>query len=244
MENKVLYVFDMDDTLINVSGLINFIFIKDGNIETKDEKIKENVVKIKGFFSTMLFKELCFENVDDLIMMVDCQTKTPFKQQHLEFIKTFSEEKLIEYGFKPSIKKYVQRVIKEKNGILFLEPFPGFYEDEKTIGSVLNLNVFNSYKLAKNKMIISGRSENLRNSIKSKFEEIGIDYPNFGLFLFKGGRVGIADFKVNTIKNSILENNWNEIHFFEDKMEWLEKAFKEITSEFPYIKFHKHFVNK
>ncbi len=78
--------------------------------------------------------------------------------------------------------------------------------------------------------------------IIQNFLDNGIDLPNFGLYLFKGGRKGISDFKVETIINTIKENNWEEIHFFEDRQDWLNKAEQEVVNFSPKIKFHKHLV--
>ena len=89
---------------------------------------------------------------------------------------------------------------------------------------------------------VNGRSEKMRQDIEKKLKELGLGVPNYGLHLFSGGNKSISDYKVKVMEDSIIANGWSEIHFFEDKEDWLEKASVEIVNKFPGIKFHKHLV--
>jgi len=58
---KVLYVFDMDDTLLATPRLSNILTIENGEIKTSDESIQGFIEKVKGFFLSVFSKEICFE---------------------------------------------------------------------------------------------------------------------------------------------------------------------------------------
>lgn len=242
MENKELYVFDMDDTLISTPRLSDVLNVENGEIKTEDENIKKYIIKIKNAFSSLFFKEICFKKSNDFILILDCRTKNSLGSEFVGYIQDLTPEQILKAGLKNSIKKELLRSIDEKNGVLVLAPFPGFYDKKETVGQNINQEVIGVYKSAKNKMIVTGRNEEMRKEIEDRLLEIGIELPNFGLHLFSGGSVGIAAYKVKVIEDSIIANGWDVIHFFEDKKDWLEKAYNEITEKFPEIKFYKHLV--
>jgi hypothetical protein len=242
MEDKTLYVFDMDDTLLETPRVSDFVDVENGEIKTSDENIKEHIKKIKGIFSSLFFKELCFEKSNDFVVILDCGTKKPFGTEQLDYIQDLTPEQLQQAGLKNSTKKDLLRAIGEEKGVLVLKPFPGFYDAKETIGTIINSDVIPIYKAAKNKMILTGRGEKMRQDIEEKLNEIGLGIPNFGLHLFPGGRYGIAEYKVKVIEDSITANGWEEVHFFEDRQDWLEKAATEVVQKFPNVKFHKHLV--
>lgn len=242
MENNTLYIFDMDDTLLKVPKLADFVDIENGQIKTTYEQIDKYIDRVKGFFLSIFSKELCFEKGSDCIIILDCRTGKPIGAKYLDFIQDLTPERLASVGIKNSTKNDLSKVIEQEDDKLVLKSFPGFYSIKETIGHEKNKDVYSAHKLAKNKMVISGRSEKLRPDIEEKFEIIGIEKPNFGLHLFPGGSKTIAEFKTNTIADSIVNNGWEEIHFFEDKKEWLDKAYNEITQKFPEINFIKHLI--
>lgn len=242
MEEKTLYVFDMDDTLLETPRVADVLKIENGEIKTEDENTKEFINKLKGIFSSLFFKEICFEKSNDFIIILDCGTKKVFGSEQLDFIQDLTPEQLQNAGFKNSTKKDLLRALGEEKGVLVLKPFPGFYEKDETIGTNINQEVLPFYKSAKNKMILTGRGEKMRANIEANLKVLGLGIPNFGLHLFPGGSKGIADYKVKVIEDSILANQWEEIHFFEDRADWLNKAAVEITEKFPNIKFHKHLI--
>lgn len=239
---KEIKIFDLDDTLVKSILLSDLLNVENGEIKTTDENIRKHIEKLKGIFSSLLFKEICFEKSGDFIVIMDCGTKKAFGSEQLDYIQDLTPEQLLKAGLKNSTKKDLLRAIGEESGVLVLKPFPGFYDVKETIGTIINPEVLPIYKSAKNKMILTGRSEKMRQDIEERLKELGLGTPNYGLHLFPGGSKGIADYKVKVIKDTIVANGWTEIHFFEDRSDWLEKAAIEIENEFPNIKFHKHLV--
>jgi hypothetical protein len=242
MEDKTLYVFDMDDTLLETPRLSDVVNVENGEIKTGNENIREYIKKLKGIFSSLFFKEICFGKSNDFIVILNCATNKPLGSEYIDSIQDLDSQKLSKAGLKNSTKKDLLRTIEEKNGVLVLKPFPGFYDAKETIGTIINPEIIPIYKSAKNKMIITGRNEKMRQDIEGRLTELGIGVPNFGLHLFQGGSNGISAYKVKVIEDTIIANGWEEIHFFEDRADWLDKAEKEITEKFPEIKFHKHLV--
>ena len=83
----------------------------------------------------------------------------------------------------------------------------------------------------------------MREDVEKNMENLGMQMPNYGLHLFPGGGKAISEYKIKVIEDSIIANGWEEVHFFDDRLDWLTKASDEITTMFPNIKFYKHFVN-
>jgi hypothetical protein len=239
---KIIKIFDLDDTLLKSILLSDLVNVENGEIKTSNENIKEYTKKLKGIFSSLFFKEICFEKSNDFIVILDCATKQPLRSEYIDFIQDLDSQKLSKAGLKNSTKKDLLRTIDEEKGVLVLKPFPGFYDAKETIGTIINPEIIPIYKSAKNKMILTGRNEKMRQDIEGKLVELGIGVPNFGLHLYQGGSNGISAYKVKVIEDTIIANGWEEIHFFEDRADWLDKAEKEITEKFPKIKFHKHLV--
>jgi hypothetical protein len=242
MESKTLYAFDMDDTLLETPKLSSIVDVEGGEVITSNENIKEYVKKIKGIFLSLFFKEICFEKSNDFIVIVDCKTKNRFGSEYVDFIHDLTPEQLKNAGLKNSTKKDLIRTIGEENDVLILKPFPGFYDDEQTLGTLLNPEVFSVYKQAKNKMIVTGRKESLHQNVESNLLNLGVEIPNFGLHLFPGGQQSIVQYKTKVLINSTIANGWDEIHFFEDRVDWLDIVEKGVLQEFPSIKFYKHLV--
>ncbi len=91
-------------------------------------------------------------------------------------------------------------------------------------------------------MILTGRNEKMRQDIVNRFRELNIPLPNYGLHLFPGGNQGISIYKSKVIEDSIEKNDWEEIHYFEDREDWLNQAATTISEKFPNVKFHKHHI--
>lgn len=190
----------------------------------------------------MFYKEICFKKSGDFVVVFDKSSKKLLGSEYINYIQDLVPEKLSQMGVKNSVKKDMLRSIEEKDGMLVLQPFPGFYDAESTIGKEVNPEVFSVYKSAKNKMVLTGRRENIRQYIKNVFAELGVEMPNCGLNLFPGGNKSILEYKTKVIEDAILGNGWKEVHFFEDNSKWLDKVAAEIKSKFPDVEFKKHLI--
>lgn len=50
------------------------------------------------------------------------------------------------------------------------------------------------------------------------------------------------DYKKEVILNTIEENMWSEVHFYEDKESWLYSAQAAVNERFPEVKFFPHLI--
>jgi hypothetical protein len=91
-------------------------------------------------------------------------------------------------------------------------------------------------------MILTGRNTELKSFIESRLKELGLDLPNFGVHCFPGGSTSIQNFKIQTILSSIEVNNWSEIHFYEDRKDWLESAKIAVADKYPDVVFYPHLI--
>ena len=63
-----------------------------------------------------------------------------------------------------------------------------------------------------------------------------------GFHMYQGG-MPIKDFKTKVILDGIEENGWDEIHFYEDRQDWLHHAEGAVKEKYPNINFITHFLS-
>jgi hypothetical protein len=91
-------------------------------------------------------------------------------------------------------------------------------------------------------MIVTGRDEELRSFIVDVFKELNLELPNYGLILYQKGSQSIKDYKTEIILKTIELNNWDEVHFYEDRADWLYHAEGAVKEKFPNVKFISHLI--
>ncbi len=158
-------------------------------------------------------------------------------------VDQLTHEKVELLDLKRSSAKDLQRAVGLHDGHAVLESFPGFHSDPTTVGKAINPEVVSVYNKARNKMILTGRDEALRSDLIDRMNELGLDMPNFGLKLFPGGSSGIKNFKSQTILDSIKENDWRIVHFYEDRLDWLNAAKSAVAQAYPDVKFVAHHIS-
>lgn len=220
---KILHVFDMDDTLFETPTFADFFSEKDGeNIDI--EKIYPNqFLKVKSTFWDVLSKDVYFKRSGDFIVPINKETNKPFGGELIDYFNT----------------KDLKKMFLIKNNILVLNAFNGFHSDPSTLGWIVNNPVFNDYVNAKNKMILTGRDESMRSKIMYILKFIGMEFPNYGLKLFQG-KGNIEQYKINEILQSIQKHGWEIVHFYEDRLDWLSAAEKAVSETFPEVTFIAH----
>lgn len=249
MENKkIIHVFDLDDTLTKTPSFAEYIGIKDGEkVDTNSNEHTKEFNKIKAAFADELSKEISFKRSGDYIVPLNSKDDTTFSSFHMKYFE------------KPKYK----RMFEVNNDIITLKSFSEFYSNPKSIGIFLNDDIKKIYDSVPYKMILTGRNNKLRNEIEDNFKNIGIEYPNEGFYMFsnmpskkkvlKAKKEGvdmfvppynsIKEYKSWVISNSIEKNNWDEVHFYEDRQDWLNFVEGVITSDYPDIKFVPHYVS-
>lgn len=242
MNNTTLHVFDLDDTLL-ITPTFSALLPKDENGIIKIEgEFSEFFLKIKSFFFVVFSKEVYFASSGDYVVVFDAQSKKPLSADYMGYIQDLDPTSMSSYGLKSSIVKDVLRALEVYDGHLVFRSIPKFHEDPKTIGKIVNDDVFKAYKLADNKMILTGRNKALKPELETRLQELGLELPNYGLHCFPGGAVSIQNYKIQTILDSIKTHGWSEIHFYEDRKDWLESARKAVEEVYPQVVFYPHLI--
>jgi len=243
MPSKELHIFDMDDTLLWTPYFSDFVETDDRGVIDITKEFSEYFKKIKSYFTIIFSKEIFFVKSGDFIVLYDAKYKKPLTAEYVGYIQDLNPEAIVSYGLKRRVWKEMLRMFEDKDGFLVLKPFPGFHSDPNTLGKKINDSVYRIYKKAYNNMILTGRGESMRKEIEDNLKEIGIEMPNQGLELYHGNE-GIQKFKVDTVLNSIEENGWEKVFFYEDRKDWLEAVENAVREKYPEVKFiSNHITN-
>jgi len=240
---KVIHIFDMDDSLIETPTFVDFLGAEDGEIiditrpstlgmlpGKKDVNLgvlEKYFNKVKTAFIDVLSKQVYFVRSGDFVVPINSVTNKPFPA---EMIKYFTADSTM------------RRMFSEKDGVLVMQSFPGFHSYPSTIGKAINPPVLEAYKNADNKMILTGRDVELSEIILGILDSLGIERPNYGLHTYQSGPISIIEFKIKTILESIKINEWNMVHFYEDKKDWLNAAETAVNQTYPSVTFIAHYI--
>lgn len=224
--NKTISIFDLDDSLSITKNFVDFLNVADGQEIDVSKHHPEYFRAVRAAFWDKLSKPVVFVRRGDFVVPINKSTGKNFDGDNMSY---FGE------------RRY-QRMFEVVNDILTVRSFPGFHSDPKTIGKEINVPIHSEYQKAENRMILTGRDEKLRPELENALKEIGIEYPNYGLKLYSGNE-GIKNFKTRIILDSIAENKWDEVHFYEDRKDWLIFAENTVKQKYPEVKFVPHFVS-
>lgn len=240
--NTILHIFDLDDTLL-IAPTFSQMLPKhaDNSINIKGE-FEEFFKEIKSFFYIVFSKEVYFVASGDFVVIYDRKTRRPLGSEYMTYLQDMDPDKMADYGLKNSLLKNVKRVLELHEDHIVFRSINGFHEKPSTVGNIVNDQVFQDYKNAPNKMILTGRNVKLKSFIEDRLTELSLELPNYGIQCFPGKGQSVPDFKVETILNTIKENSWDEIHFYEDRKDWLESAKKAVNQAYPEVKFIPHLI--
>jgi len=223
---KVIHIFDMDDTVLETPTFADFVGAKNGEFIDINKFYPDYFEKIKSTFTEILSVDVDFMRMHDFVVPINKENNKYFDG---DLVSNF-------------IDKKHKRMFENHKGVLVLRPFPGFHADPDTLGATINTPVYKDYINAENKMILTGRDDKLANLILQRFDELEIEHPNYGLKTFTPGRLSIEQFKIQTICKSIQEFGWTVVHFYEDRKDWLLNAMAAVTELFPGVTFHPHLI--
>lgn len=242
---KTIHIFDMDDTL-----LVTPTFADVMN-QGPDACLDEFLTHVKHVFLLFSAKEVMFRTMGDYIVVTDGGAPAPSHllttmSEKLEGSETAMSPEAFkrEYGIRRSSVKDAIKALNIRDGHIIVAQVRGFHANPKTIGSLLNHHVVEVYNTVSDKMIVTGRAKNLIPDIKKRLAEVGMEYPNHGLHCFPAsGHKSIADFKVHCILETIRMNQWEEVHFYEDREDWLKNAALVVRTTYPHIAFIEHHIS-
>jgi hypothetical protein len=223
---KTIHIFDMDDTLFETPKFSEFVGLEANGVIDEEKYFPDYFKKLKAMFIDKMNKNVSFEKRGDFILPINKETGKSFPGEFIDYFKD----------------KKTQRYFDVHDDQLVIKSFPGFHSSPETLGKILNLDVIKDYQKANKKMIVTGRDEQLRSHIVNIFKELNLELPNYGLILYQKGSQSIKDFKTDIILKTIELNNWDEVHFYEDRADWLYHAEGAVKEKFPNVKFVPHLI--
>lgn len=100
------------------------------------------------------------------------------------------------------------------------------------------LELSNLYKSVKNKCIITGRIDIIKDKIEESIKNLGIEYPNYGLHCYPSRtNVPVWKWKANKIIKIVSDNNFSEAKFYDDNSKSVNRIDKIIKEELPNLKW-------
>lgn len=243
-----IHIFDFDGTLTKAPSLADFLETnEEGKVDINRSEFSKNFNELKNFFYLIFSKEIKFiKDEEENIIIYDSSRNSPLGSEYIEFIDELDRNEVKAQGFKRSFSRDVIKKLEGQNGKLKLKKFSDFYNHPETIGDTVGKEqqeAFEVYKKAKNKMIVTGRDKKLEEEIKNALDNIGLPMPNYGLFLYDGSYSGIPNFKKQIVEDTIQENDWEKVHFYEDRKKWLDEVSDHINNKFPKVTFISHLIN-
>ncbi len=227
--SKEIHIFDLDNTLIANVPFSSFISdVSENNIiNIENSEFKDYFLSVKGVFWNEFSKNIVFKKSGDFIVILNADTLKPFDSLYYDKLLTIKDQ---------------ARNYDLHKGILTLEPYPDYHKNPLTIGADVNDEVLREYEKAKNKMILTGRQELLREALLRRLKQRNLPEPNFGLYMFPGGSESIKAWKSKVILQAIHNNDFTEVHFYEDRLDWLDFAKNAVNEHFPDVTFVAHLI--
>jgi hypothetical protein len=164
--------------------------------------------------------------------------------EHIAVINTKNKSKFDGMQLADMISKDInfKKYLELSDDIVIVKAPAGFYTDPDTLGYAVNNSIFEKYRKAKHKMILTGRGERLREYILKMLHFLNMPEPNEGLMLWPGGKLKIMEWKADVILKVASTGKWDTIHFYEDRADWLGFAKEEMDRSYPKIKFITHHI--
>jgi hypothetical protein len=244
---KEIHIFDMDDTLLTTPTFADMIR------DQRHDHVEDFLSNLKRIFMLFMSKSIDFKVSGDFIVMIDMATGNPTQASYLDIFEDKFERAKTEFpkpetfakqvGVKASSIKDALKCLGVKDRHVIIAQIRGFHKDPNTVGKGLNDEVVNAYRAAENQMIITGRGTELKGVISDRLKELGLHLPNQGLYCYpENASTSIQQFKVRTILQSIEENGWERVHFYEDRLDWLQAAKTSVEETYPSVEFIDHHV--
>jgi|TARA_R110000851_G_scaffold112921_4_gene237351 hypothetical protein len=254
------HIFDMDDTLLVSPYVTDFTKFDSNGIVMSNPRLREKTIEynIHKFFrkavlmiSDLLFLEVFLKKQKDYIVVCDRETGKPCSSGLVDSVQKLIE--IIDLMNPSKVKEdfcFDKFEIKEMGGwfsvngsfVVLNEP-RGFYSYQDTIGMEANEPVLDIYHSVKSKAILTGRNISLHGDIVRKLLYMGMDLPNYALYCFDGRyNKNIKQFKAEVVNMLIDQNNWNVVHMYEDKLNWLEFIEAEVKEKNPEVEFIGHYI--
>lgn len=100
------------------------------------------------------------------------------------------------------------------------------------------LDLLEFYNSIENKCIITARSEIIREKIEKSIENLGIEYPKYGLHMYPYSNYARAGtWKGNKIVELVEKTGFKKVVFYDDNTKYLKSANKVVKEKLPNIDY-------
>lgn len=128
--------------------------------------------------------------------------------------------------------------VRKKNRIYLLQPDDYLLMDD-SLPDKINNSILDLYKKSKYKCIITIRSIKIKDKIKKSLDNLNIDYPNYGLFMYPYKSHSLkAKWKSSILIDLFNKYDFEKIYYFDDNNKLLKKM-KGFLNNYPDIMLYK-----
>lgn len=209
-DSDTLYFFDFDDTLV------------------ESPSFEELVIRYKNG-----------EDLPEIGMLLKNSLNLVGKTLNDYFIengKIFIEDKNESIEIKGKIQQFW---VRKGGGLIKMITPNKFHSLDVSFGDKLK-SVASEYMRVKNKSIVTGRKEALRQKVERTLSSLGLDKPNYDLYCFPHGNDSsdrVAEWKARTIVEILKKSNFKKAKFYDDKPKWVRRVVLEVEKELPDVEF-------
>ena len=128
--------------------------------------------------------------------------------------------------------------IRRKSRVYLIAPDKFYYTEMSLPKKTLELSDF--YNSVKHKAIVTGRTKYMKSKVKNALHDLGLDFPNHGLFCFPTRDETsdkVATWKAKAIVELIKKKGFNKVKFYEDNPKWIKKVNSYVKKELPDIEW-------
>lgn len=126
--------------------------------------------------------------------------------------------------------------VRKGNRVYLITPNKFFFHDISLPTKKKELSKL--YNSVKNKCIVTGRIDDIKDKIIKTLDKLGLDKPNYGLYCYPSkSKVDdkIAVWKGKTIVNIIKKYKFKKVVFYDDNSKWVNKVNSIVRESLPNI---------
>lgn len=125
--------------------------------------------------------------------------------------------------------------VRKKDRVYLMAPDLFSYIDESMPKNVKQLSKF--YNSVDNKCILTARPEPIKDKILKSLNELGLEYPKYGIYLRPENRKNAGEWKGEKIVELSKKYNFKKIIFYDDNARYIKRAKRVVEKELPNLNF-------
>lgn len=205
----------------------------------KFNEYKDNTLYIFDFDETLVlnpkFEELAIEylkedvNIKSLLQSSIRKIGASIKDLRWENKKIFINDPNGDIEIKGNWVRKGKRVY-------LIPPDKFYFTDMSLPHSVTDLSKL--YNNVKNKAIVTGRPNDIKDKVKDSLNKFNLDEPNYGLHCYPAKSQNsdkVAEWKAKTIIKIIKDSQLKDVFFYDDNSKWVNKVTSEVKKHLPDI---------